>query len=486
MRNTSFTLLSIGALVALSACTTVSHTPAPVDIRPYQAAQQPVSSDSVYWAGEGQQTGARTVQPQDYLRPAQPQNVQIAASGSSPLQPGTVVSRRIIREGDYLPQLEVGGDDPEPTVTYRFPAEEQRQIPAPEPLTPYSPEYRWSPYHEGDDRGGFVAANPLSADAASLAAGSLAGAPKAQPVPVTGPPQPAGATAGAPGWAHTQAVGPQMSSAITVRQGDTLYSLAQRHRVPLATLMQANNLSDGAIIKIGQSLVVPGNHSITVQPGDTLFGIGRRYSIDPRSLAIFNGLSAPYTLQPGQLIHVPAMIAETPQFKQAVLAGTETQSAGGSGQSQLASSRGPVTLKPQTTSPAIMAAPLVDGFVWPVSGAVVEGFGAIGQGRQNDGINIAVPVGTDVRAAKDGVVSYVGDEIRSYGRLILVTHPDGFVTAYAHLSEYLVKEEAIVKAGQVIARSGQTGIVGSPQLHFEIRQRGVPLNPLTKLANRNS
>ena len=98
-------------------------------------------------------------------------------------------------------------------------------------------------------------------------------------------------------------------------------------------------------------------------------------------------------------------------------------------------------------------------------------------GQRNDGINLALPEGTPVHAAEDGVVAYAGSELKGYGNLVLVRHSNGFVTAYAHASEILVKRGDQVRRGQVIAKSGQTGNVTSPQLHFEIRKGSAPVDP---------
>ena len=82
-----------------------------------------------------------------------------------------------------------------------------------------------------------------------------------------------------------------------------------------------------------------------------------------------------------------------------------------------------------------------------------------------------------IKAADDGVVAYAGNELKGYGNLVLIRHANGFVTAYAHASEIMVKRDDIVKRGQVIAKSGQTGNVTSPQLHFEIRKGSSPVDP---------
>jgi murein DD-endopeptidase MepM/ murein hydrolase activator NlpD len=121
-------------------------------------------------------------------------------------------------------------------------------------------------------------------------------------------------------------------------------------------------------------------------------------------------------------------------------------------------------------------------FRWPVKGRVIAGFGPKTSGGQNDGINLAVPEGTPVKAADDGVVAYAGNELKGYGNLVLIRHSNGFVSAYAHASELMVKRGDTIKRGQVIANAGQTGNVTSPQLHFEIRKGSTPVDPTKYLS----
>jgi murein DD-endopeptidase MepM/ murein hydrolase activator NlpD len=113
-----------------------------------------------------------------------------------------------------------------------------------------------------------------------------------------------------------------------------------------------------------------------------------------------------------------------------------------------------------------------------VQGEIASGFGPKAGGTQNDGVNIVARRGTAVHAAADGVVVYAGNELRGYGNLLLVRHAGGWMTAYAHNDELLVGRGAKVKRGQVIAKVGGTGGVSSPQLHFELRQGGRPVDPL--------
>ncbi|MBK9082965.1 MAG: peptidoglycan DD-metalloendopeptidase family protein [Rhizobiales bacterium] len=117
-------------------------------------------------------------------------------------------------------------------------------------------------------------------------------------------------------------------------------------------------------------------------------------------------------------------------------------------------------------------------FRWPARGRVIQGFRSNG----NDGINIAVPEGTTVKAAEGGVVAYAGSELKGYGNLVLIRHPNGFVSAYAHNGEIAVKRGEQVKRGQSIAKSGQSGNVSTPQLHFELRKGSTPVDPTQYLA----
>jgi murein DD-endopeptidase MepM/ murein hydrolase activator NlpD len=119
-------------------------------------------------------------------------------------------------------------------------------------------------------------------------------------------------------------------------------------------------------------------------------------------------------------------------------------------------------------------------FSWPVRGRVISDFGAYAGGGRNDGINIAAPYGEPIHAAADGTVSYSGSELKSYGNLILLRHPDGYVTAYAHAERIIVEKGDHVARGQVIGYVGSSGDVSSPQLHFELRKgaRGErPIDP---------
>ena len=130
-------------------------------------------------------------------------------------------------------------------------------------------------------------------------------------------------------------------------------------------------------------------------------------------------------------------------------------------------------------APAAMSATT---FRWPARGRILSSFGEKSNGQVNDGINIAVPEGTSIRASENGTVIYAGNELQGFGNLVLVRHEGDWVTAYAHNSELMVRRGDTVQRGQIIARAGSTGNVTTPQLHFEIRQGSKPVDPLKHLS----
>jgi murein DD-endopeptidase MepM/ murein hydrolase activator NlpD len=223
-----------------------------------------------------------------------------------------------------------------------------------------------------------------------------------------------------------------------VAPGETLHSIARLYGKPVMVLAKANNIPPDTMVRVGERIVVP-----DVQPGQVAMAAPR-----------LQASAAPAPVQ------APAYAsAESPHS--ARVATPEPA---------------PATVQQSTVKTAEPAGSL-PSFRWPARGRVIAGFGPSPNGLQNDGINVAVPEGTPIKAADDGVVAYAGNELKGYGNLVLVKHANGFVTAYAHASEILVKRGDTVKRGEVIAKSGQTGSVTSPQLHFEIRKGSTPVDP---------
>lgn len=131
-----------------------------------------------------------------------------------------------------------------------------------------------------------------------------------------------------------------------------------------------------------------------------------------------------------------------------------------------------------------MEAPAPGRFIWPVQGTVLSGFGPKESGMRNDGVNIGAPRGTPVAAADGGTVAYAGSDIPGYGNVVLVRHPDGWMTTYGHLERTFVQRDAVVAKGDMLGTVGSSGGLSSPQLHFEIRRGNEAVNPEKYLARR--
>jgi len=223
-----------------------------------------------------------------------------------------------------------------------------------------------------------------------------------------------------------------------------------------------------------------------VAHGDTLSKISRRYRSSISSIAKANGIEPHARLKPGdRLIIPPSRTNASP--REVPAAGTKTASlqkpqVASAGPDQTASVVSPAVEKSAPTAAAKPAAEVIPSFRWPVKARIITGFGPKTNGQQNDGINLAVPEGTPIKAAEDGVVAYAGNELKGYGNLVLLRHPNGYVTAYAHAKELMVKRGDEVKRGQMIAKSGQTGNVDAPQLHFEVRKGPAPIDPVPLLS----
>jgi murein DD-endopeptidase MepM/ murein hydrolase activator NlpD len=335
--------------------------------------------------------------------------------------------------------------------------------------------------------------------------------PTRQPIETTG-------SVGPRSIAATRAPGREAGSTIIIGTSDTLEGLSQRYGVTSAEILKANGYKGPRALQPGQQLIIP-PRAVAAAPavvapkvvaaaapvaappsvhvvnrGDTLMSIAHRNHVPVAELAKANGIEANSKLKLGQKINVPgAKSAAAPAAAQPAQVAAAQPGAVAAPATKMAAvepAKEKARLAQATTTPEAAAAvtetPVktaeatgaLPTFRWPVRGRVVTGYGAKTNGKSNDGINVAVPEGTPVKAAEDGVVAYSGNELKGYGNLILVRHSNGYVTAYAHASELLVKRGETIKRGQVIAKSGQSGEVGSPQLHFEIRKGSSPVDPL--------
>ena len=289
--------------------------------------------------------------------------------------------------------------------------------------------------------------------------------------------QPQGGAAAQPA-SYTQPRSSGQSGVHVVSSGETLYALSRKYGVAPNEIMTANGLSSESL-RIGQRLQIPG------AGGSAMAAAPAARPTVVASTAPAGGLlthpastgGAPATIgaQPGAGTSVAAAQAQAPRIIPGVPAIPSI----------------PVETRATAATPASVSA--VDdaiepasangtSFRWPVRGRIIAGFGAKPNGEKNDGINLAVPEGTAVKAAEAGTVIYAGNELEGYGKLVLIRHADDWVSAYAHNSNISVKKGDTIRRGQTIATAGMSGSVSSPQVHFELRKKAKPVNPLDYLA----
>ena len=254
----------------------------------------------------------------------------------------------------------------------------------------------------------------------------------------------------------------------------------------------------------------------TVQKGDTLIRIGLDAGQNYRDIARWNAIENPNKIEIGDVYRVvppeepavakavvsgrlsvtplPPVPAAAPSPPKAsspaapppvTVAATPPPAVKPAAPSTVQASEPPVAA-PVPQKPPAAAAPAVPAtddaleFAWPAKGEVIVAFD---EAKNRKGIDLAGGAGDPVLAAAEGKVVYAGEGLRGYGKLIIIKHNNTFLTAYAHNQSILVKEDQSVKKGQKIAEMGSTDS-DRVKLHFEIRERGRPVDPMKYLRSR--
>jgi murein DD-endopeptidase MepM/ murein hydrolase activator NlpD len=262
--------------------------------------------------------------------------------------------------------------------------------------------------------------------------------PLQAPPPAEPPPPAASREPARPGPAAEPSephIEPDLLGAVhVVKKGETIYRIARTYGIEARDLMEANDLSDPRQLRLGMELFVPGaRRPLDVPP------LAPGTAAEPEDV--------PERPAPGPPVHPPAPTAEAP---------------------------------PAAASPPAPRSRAERGRLrWPVKGLLYSRFG-MRQGQRHDGIDVAAPEGAPVTAAADGTVVYAGQQ-SGYGHVVILRHPGGLLTLYAHNARVLVSEGSRVKAGEAIARVGQSGSTTGPHLHFEVREGTRPRDPLLYL-----
>lgn len=282
-----------------------------------------------------------------------------------------------------------------------------------------------------------------------------------------------------------------------MRGNQNVYGVARENNVSMRDIIVLNDLRAPFTLKAGQKLTLPAN----AKPSATASYYARSGGEDapqivaasPQSAGTSNyaaGVSStsveqadlpPLPLQKPQSTLSTAqeptnsVVAEKQAAEQSAPSPVLAQSAAPGATTGVFAPTPSAATEPQENADA--AEPGNADLVWPVQGPVLSSFGPKGQGLSNDGLNISAPKGSPVVAAASGIVVYSGNEIKGFGNLVLIRHQGGMVTAYAHLDRAMVNKDTVVAQGDMIGTVGKTGNVPSPQLHFEVRSHGKPVDP---------
>ncbi|MEM8703338.1 MAG: peptidoglycan DD-metalloendopeptidase family protein [Pseudomonadota bacterium] len=323
---------------------------------------------------------------------------------------------------------------------------------------------------------------------------------------------------------------------VTVRQGDSLNSISRRYGVPVQAVASVNGIDNASQVQPGQKIIIPtyvysdrNGHSSategengkvklpTVARNETVVtgsvpsssGNAPRPGRKPVGQPTFTQISvSEAVVEEVDVVQVTALPKRKPAVSNARLttasissstpasakvAAAPAAAAPSAPVQKVALPQPALTQEPRPTEP--IKTPKVDNtskdaatsdakFRWPVRGRIISDFGTKPGGGKNEGVNLAVPEGTPVKAADDGTVIYSGNELKGYGNLVLVRHSEGWVSAYAHNSELKVKRGDTIRRGDVIGLAGATGSVNQPQVHFELRKGNKPVDPLNHLPKR--
>ena len=244
----------------------------------------------------------------------------------------------------------------------------------------------------------------------------------------------------------------------TIQPGDTIWDLASRYGTTVDSIINSNRLPSSGRIGPGQTIKIPTAPGlvVTVQSGQTLWDLARKYGLRVDDIAKANNLDASAALAVGTELFLPGAKAASDPVRLA----------------SLGTSRSSSTTSPQPSRS-------LTGFLWPVRGPVTSPFGPR-NGGFHTGIDIAVPYGTPVHAARAGTVIQAGWD-SGYGYAVIISHGGGVTTLYAHNSRLLVKVGQEVSQGEIISYSGSSGNSTGPHVHFEIRLNGIPVDPLARL-----
>jgi murein DD-endopeptidase MepM/ murein hydrolase activator NlpD len=291
--------------------------------------------------------------------------------------------------------------------------------------------------------------------------------------------------------------GIQEGQTITVKDNENIYAIAREHNVSMRDVIVLNNLKPPFNVRPGQTLELPSGGSGASSfngdmpiPSSAPLGAVEKNSLPPiepasvsqetlAPIAPVTPIAAPTPITPpaAATAKPTAITLPPPTVPEAKVVGPQATATQAEPVPALNRPSVPQKQVATTAAPTTATAEAATAMIWPVQGPVLSGFGPKGGGTNNDGVNISAPKGSPVVASAPGTVVYAGNEMKGFGNLVLIRHAGDWVTAYAHLDRVLVKKDTVVGQGDEIGTVGKTGNVSSPQLHFETRHAGKPVDP---------
>lgn len=291
--------------------------------------------------------------------------------------------------------------------------------------------------------------------------------------------------------------------------GQTLWEVARLYEVSLDAIMARNELDDESVrqLRPGRSIVIPGvteqqverlarrreqqrqvsasrSFRHTVARGETIWDLARAFGVTTAEIMAANGLDEAgiRALREGSQLHIPGVERDRAGRMRRQLSASERRALTlarrlGLGTREVASALLRGRVDPRWVRAAGHADRAPGHLRWPVSeGWFVRGFGS-GEGGYHLAVDIMGRIGWNVRAAAPGIVAYAGDEVPGYGNMVVLVHPGGWVTMYAHNSANTVVAGQQVVRGAIIGEVGSTGISRGPHVHFELIHDGKNCDP---------
>ena len=235
---------------------------------------------------------------------------------------------------------------------------------------------------------------------------------------------------------------------VSVDNNQTIYDLANTYNILPQEIIRANNLKPPYELSIGQQIYLPYPFMHKVMQNQNIYDISLIYAVSQSDIVELNGLKKPYKL-------IPDVEIKIPMLKDYSVIGLINK------------------IKISKKSNTRSVSKINSKFLLPVNGKIIKDFGPFDNGNQhNDGVNILVLTDQSIKASMDGKVAFVGSNLKSFGKMILIKHDSKFVTAYAKVNEFNVMEGDIVKKGQIIGK-----IYKNNSIHFQIRKSRNPVDP---------